>query len=132
MSKETVAAQFDEQSPLYQRFKQWENAQGFETTSEAVREAIRRSFDNRPSGLLARFVYDAKQDLHKFLFIAVGSLFMFSMSPPFYGVEYVFAAVAVIYGAGFSVAAVDRLLGNRLVSTPSSPELTVGRGSVEP
>lgn len=45
MSKKTIAAQMDDGSPLYETFREYEETGGFESTSEAVRSAMRAGLE---------------------------------------------------------------------------------------
>jgi len=45
--KQYVAAQIDEDSPLYQQFAEYEESEGFESRSEAVRSLLRQGLDDR-------------------------------------------------------------------------------------
>lgn len=45
MSKEYLSAEVSDDSKLWSEFESWQQAEGFESKSEAVREAVRRGLD---------------------------------------------------------------------------------------
>lgn len=109
-----VAAQIDEDSPLYQRFAEYEESQGFESRSEAVRSVLRTALEeelsdddpaadlvdsdpNRPDGLLGGLLYDANEMKHDALLISGVFWALSSMLTLPFGLEVLFLVPALAY-----------------------------------
>ena len=117
-----VAAQIDEDSPLYQEFAVYEDTEGFESRSEAVRSLLRQGLknetthplDERPDSTLAGWLWKARQDIHMFVLVAVVSLLVSTLTAS--AVIAVGAQLlALAYALAVLLVAVDTvLLGDRI------------------
>lgn len=89
--------------------------------SEALRELIRSGLnekrsdplDDRPSGLLAGLLWDARRDFHTFVLVGLVAVLLSTLTS---GIpSLLFGAVAVLYALTVAVGAADAALDNPLL-----------------
>ena len=118
-SRENLAAQVDTDAALYERFEEFREMNGFESKSEAVRQAIRRGLTDRPETPLAALLYDARQNKHTFLLVAIVAFVGGTLVPGVLAAQVVLYGISVLYSLTFLVGMADAALDERL-SAPSS------------
>jgi len=89
------------------------------TNSEAVRTLVRTGMDevrsdpldDRPDGLLAGLLWDARRDFHTFVLVALVALLLSTLTAP--PVSWVFSGVAFLYALSVAVGAIDKFLNSK-------------------
>ena len=108
--KQYVAAQIDEDSPLYQQFEDYENSEGFESRSEAVRSLLRQGLDGGESGpSIGKWEMVAEQALYAVTFALMVAIIS--------TVSFVVAVVLAGYPSPWSLISASVLVGSLLAAT---------------
>ena len=89
------------------------------TNSEALRTLVRTGMeevrsdplDDRPGGLLAGLLWDARRDFHTFVLVALVALLLSTLTAP--PVSWVFSGVAFLYSLSVAVGAIDKFLNSK-------------------
>jgi len=89
------------------------------TSSAALRDLIRTGLkekrsdplDDRPDGLLAGLLWDARRDFHTFVLVALVALLLSTLTAP--PVSWVFSGVAFLYALSVAVGAIDKFLNSK-------------------
>jgi len=129
--RQYVAAQIDEDSPLYQDFSEYEESEGFESRSEAVRSLLRQGLDeeredpfaDRPSGALAGLLWESRQLRHQFVIAGLVAVMLSTLMTGWVSVG--LSVLGLLYGVSVVVSLIDGALNNPILRRLADTERPV-------